>query len=697
MLTERRTSLEDGSGIATARRARLPSPEWNSVRASFVPFAFAETVVIRDPLDTRVTINFTRHHGQAAESFSDVSVTARLSNGKDLAVYRLTGPLPADIHDHVQNILTFAESREISPLQAARALWNTTSSTNRLVWVPERILDRARGETVVPPMGYAIPSFKEYLANPEAASCRFFCAKMEGSSHVRLESHMSVDSGQVVLDLSITDDDDKVRKQLFEICSSKDRELHTDEEIRRELLIQTYNAMEVLWHKGSEELRNYLLRTESNFNLVNDDTNPHVPGAEDELLVDTLIANGTVELPAWDTSYELPSGAHMHFGAGRHLALVTLFSDASESPAVYSWVFRDEAGDLSDPHNEQRRQILSAVRQFATYDSDEVRLAAIQRLRSLKATIPVPVAAPLESIIGSDLADSLREHSAVDISTVVPGDAEDIVRMSHGIHSIRLSLSDRKLKRTSPQLLDQIDIDFKPDGNLEVIAVNRLGGRVTAVVSRHALPESSQKESFLVDLVDTMAEQPTRGVRSVQRLLSEIVALEDNTSWMSTVGDPYSCAIPSLEDTEGHRMYNIGTLFIKKYAEISCGSPDDCRLHSVGDGKVAVTLGLSSEPYQLSLLIDHSRVTRMEVTPNLRVNDTTYRPDYEKSRRYECALSVMTSQEDRSTLIRAFHLFDSLLSSLSFSGSGAVGLDFDRSELRSFLDRHFGLPRRHIT
>ncbi len=698
MLTEQRTSGSgDSSGVATVRRPRLPMAEWGSVRASFVPFAFAETVVIRDPLDSRVRISFTKHHGQATESFSDVSAVVRLPNGKDLAVYRLTGSLPTDVREHIQNVLTFAQSKEISPLQAARALWNSTVAEHLVAWVPERILDRARGETVVPPMSYAIPSFGEYLTNPEAATSRFFCAKLEGSNHVRLESCMSIDAGRVVLDLSMTDEDDKVTKQLFEIGTTKNRELCSDEEIRRDLLIQTYNAMEVLWLRGSEELQRYLLVSEAPPSFSANESLSREPDTEEERLVDTLIANGSIDLPSWDATYEMLSGARMHFGAGRHFALVTLVSDTSDFPAVYSWVFRDQEGDLSDPGNQHRQEILSAARQFATYDSDEVRLDAIQRLRALKAAIPMPVAAPLESIIGTNLADSLRAHSAVTIASVIPGDSEDIVRMSHGIHSIRLSLSDRKLKRTSPHLLDQIDVEFKPDGNLEIIGVNRLGGRVTAVVSRQALPESADRESFLHDLVDTMASQPSKGMRSVQRLLNDTVAMEDTGSWMSTSGDPYACALPTLHDIEGHRMYNVGTLFIKKYSEISCGNPDDCRLHSVGEGRVSVTLGLTSEPYQLTLLIDHGRVTRIEVTPNVRLDDTTYRPDYDRSRRYECGLSVMASQEDRSTLVRAFHLFDSLLSSLSFSGSGAVGVDFDRSELRSFLDRHFGHPRRHIS
>jgi hypothetical protein len=143
-------------------------------------------------------------------------------------------------------------------------------------------------------------------------------------------------------------------------------------------------------------------------------------------------------------------------------------------------------------------------------------------------------------------------------------------------------------------------------------------------------------------------------------------------------------------------MYNVGTLLIKKYAEISCGSPEDCRLHYIDEGKVGITLGLPSEPYQLSVIIDHGRMTQLEVTPNLRVDDSTHRPDYEKSRRYVCDLGIITSQTDRATLVRAFHLFDSLLTSLAFPESGPVGLDFDRSELRSFLDQRFGLPRRHL-
>lgn len=696
MLAEHRSSNSgDGKGLATARRARVPSFEWSSVRASFVPFAFEETVSIKDPLDQQVRINFTRHHGQATEPVSDVSVVVKLPNGKDLAAYRLSGVLSPEVRNHVQNILSFAEERNISPLLAARALWNATASAARVAWVPERILDRSTGEDVIPPMAYAIPSFNEYLTNPSCVTSRFFCARHEGSNHTRLESHISVEAGRAVLDLSITDQHDKVQKRLFELVTTKDRALDSDEEIRRDLLVQTYKAMEILWQHGSEELQRHLLIRESNLGDARQDLTRELSVSEGEALVDTMIANGSIELPAWDASYELSSGAMIQFGAGKHLALVSL-RGAGESPSVYSWVFRDETGDLSDQTNPLRREILSAMRQFATFDSDEVRLDAIQRLRSFKFAIPMPVAAPLESIVGSELAYSLSVNPAVEVSSVVPGDSEDIVRMSHGIESIRLSLSDRRLKRTAPQLLDQIDVDFKQDGSLEIIGVNRLGGRLTGVISRHALHEAGEKETFLQELADTMAAQPTQGLREIQRLIQDTVARDENASWMSTSGDPYSCGIPPLEDIEGHRMYSVGTLLIKKYSEISCGSPDDCRLHYISHGRVGVTLGLSSEPYQLSVIIDGGRVRRLEVTPNLKVNDTTYRPDYEKSRRYECDLSIMASQEDRSTLIRSFHLFDALLSSLSFSATGAIGVDFDRSDLRSFLDRMFGPPRRHL-
>jgi len=669
--------------------------EWGSVRASFVPFAFEETVCIKDPLDARVRINFTRHHGQATEPVSDVSVVAKLPNGKDLAAYRLSGVLPAEVREHVQNILAFAESKNTTPLQAARALWNATASAPKVAWVPERILDRSSGEDVIAPMGYAIPPFNEYLSNPSCITSRFFCARHEGTSRARLESHISVERGRAILDLSLTDENDTVQKRLFELVTAKDREVDSDEDIRRDLMVQTYNAMEILWHHGSEELQRHLLIRDSNLADARREIPRELSFSEGEALVDTVIANGSIELPVWDSSYELSSGAMIHFGAGKHFALVSL-RGVGESPSVYSWVFRDETGDLSDQTNPLRREILGAVRQFATFESDEVRLEAIQRLRSLKYAIPIPAAAPLESIVGSELAYSLSVDPAVEVSPVVPGDSEDIVRMSHGVESIRFSLSDRRLKRTAPQLLDQIDVDFKQDGSLDIVGVNRLGGRLTGTVSRHALNQEGEKEKFLQDLVDSMAAQPTHGLREIQRLIQETVARDENGSWISTSGDPYSCGMPPLEDIEGHRMYNLGTLLIKKYSEISCGSPDDSRLHYIAHGRVGVTLGLSSEPYQLSVIIDAGRARRLEVTPNLKVNDTTYRPDYDKSRRYECDLSIMASQQDRATLIRSFHLFDALLSSLSFSGTGAIGVDFDRSELRSFLDQMFGPPRRHL-
>jgi hypothetical protein len=503
--------------------------------------------------------------------------------------------------------------------------------------------------------------------------------------------------GSAILDLSTTDANDKVEKQLFEIVTSLDRNLHTDEDIRRDLLVKTYQAMEVFWHHGPAELRKQLLVTAPHARPSREESAAYGTTSETANLIDSLIANGSIELPTWDITHELSSGAIMHFAAGRHFALLTLHSNAGESPSVYSWVFRDEEGDLSEPSNPQRDAILGAMRQFTGYESDEVRLDAIQRLRGLKAAIPMPLAPALDALIGPELAFSLGAEPAVDIAPVVPGDSEDIVRMARGIDSIRLSLSDRRLKKTSPQLLDQIDVDLAPAGSLEIVAVNRLGGRLTAFLSKDSLERAGERDVFLQTLVDAMASQSSHGIRVVQKLLDRTVSLDENASWVIMSGDPYSCALPNLNDIEGQRMYNIGTLLIKKYAEISCGSPEDCRLHYLDEGKVAVTLGLPSEPYQLAALIDHGRVTQLEVTPNVRVDDTTYRPDYQKSRRYQCDISVMTSQADRGILVRAFHLFDSLLASLAFPESAPVGLDFDRSELRAFLDQHFGLPRPHTS
>lgn len=700
MLTEQRPVRSgEGSGLSAietaGRRARVPSFDWEKVRASFVPFAFTETVSIRDALDQRARINFVRHHGQASERFSDLAVTVKLPNGKDLATYRLTGNLSSEVRDQVQNILSFAESREISPLHAAQALASVTARKSNAAWIPERILDRERGEAVVPPMGYAIPSFSEYLANPDCVANNFFCSKQEGQNHVRLESHISVDSGRAILDLSTTDRNEKIDKQLFELASELDRDRHDEEEIRRDLLVQTYKAMEVFWQQGSEELRQHLLRQ---------NTPPaaaaQVDGtsldADSYGLIDSLIANGSIDLTTWDITHELASGAVMHFAAGRHFALVTLRSNQGDSPAVYSWVFRDEEGDLGEPSNRNRGAILSAMRQFAAHESDEVRLDAIQRLRDLKVAIPMPLAPSLEALIGPDVAFALAENEAIDIAPVVPGDAEDLVRMARGIESIRVSLSDRKLRKTAPQLLDQIDIDFSPEGSLEIVGVNRLGGRLTAFLSKDSIEQAGDRGVFLQALADTAARQSFHGIRVVQKLLSRTVALDGDASWMSTSGDPYACALPHTDDVEGHRMYNFGTLLIRKYSEISCGSPEDCRLHYIGEGKVGVTLGLPSEPYQLSLVISHGRVTQLEVTPNIREGDSRHRPDYERSRRYVCDLGVITAQHDRATLVRAFHLFDSLLTSLAFPESAPVGLDFDRSELRAFLDQRFGLPRPHL-
>ncbi len=680
-------------GRATVESAsfggRLGSRDWHDVQQSFLTFAFTETVSITDPLDQRARINFVRHCGQVPEGFSDVAVTVKLSNGQDLATYRLTGILSSDVRERVQIILSWAQNKEISPLNAISALVKATRLSSNLVWTPERVLDRERGETVVPPMGYAIPTLSEYLANPDCVAENFFCAKHEGQNHVRLESHLSVTTGKAILDLSTTSATGRIEKHLFVINSAVDRRVHGEDGIRRDLMIQTYNAMEVFWDLGSDEVRQYLLRQTAEAAA---EVGGHALDSDSELLTDSLISKAPLDVTSWDITHELPSGAVMQFAAGKHFALVTLSGNQGDSPAVYFWVFRDEQGDLSDPANPQRAEILNLTRQFAAHESDEVRLDAIRRLGALKVATPMPLAPSIEAILGPEVAFTLAEIPHLEISTVVPGDAEDIVRMARGIDTMRISLADRRLKNRAPQLLDQIDLDFWPNGDIEIIGVTRLGGRLTAFVSLESINQAGGREVFLQALAEAAASQSSSGIRVVQDILSKTVALDADTSWMSMSGDPYACDLPPTDDIIGQAMYTLGAILIKKYSEISRGSPEDCRLHYIGEGAVKVTLGIPSDPYQLNVVIRDQHVTRLEITPNLRVDESTYRADYENSRHYICDLRVRDSRADRGTLIEAFQLFDSLLTSADNSKSDPVILDFDRSKLRAFLDRRFGPP-----
>lgn len=654
--------------------------DWNLLAESLIPLAYSEP----KHLDSQyATIRFTKNFRSCEHGISNVYVVANSENGKPIVRYRLLPELSGDMLKTFRDILDAGLSGELTTLQVLEQLERATPPGKTYAWIPERIKSgqAKEGESVpndneVAPMQLVIPSFGEFVKNPKSLGKRFFSAHKVGSCQYRLETLLDMNSGSVIAELFSTDHarGGQPRWDLHAKAAATPKELQTEASLGKDLLLLSYTLHELFWDKGAEALLDFLQEPES---PSISSLEPSLDDLEDESSLHenpfAVLEQVTLEPYNCDVVHHLPSGALLKFATCSNEGVVQLLSSCSEEAASCYWIFRN-AQDLSLEENPMRQEILRAIEQLSTYESDVTRLNALTALNRMKrAFLSEP--ATVEHVVGAELARCIANMRNISVTPSSPSTEQDLLDVCNGINHLQIRLISERLKQ-APQLFDVMHIGVSNSGDIHLTAFNHLQGRCDAFISSAIFPMFGGASETIRNLSEAFTGQLQTGRVALQNCLQGMCDLDTDSNWVVWSGEPSGACLPPVNDRWGQQTYDLGAEIVKRFSKVSFSSPDESRVSWIQAGIVETTLGRDTDPFLLNFTLKRHEVRRITILDQGRREVASY----------ACHLPIGTSRSAMRNLETAVRLFDDLLTSKAMGGSAS----FNSSPLFHFLETSFG-------
>jgi len=129
-------------------------------------------------------------------------------------------------------------------------------------------------------------------------------------------------------------------------------------------------------------------------------------------------------------------------------------------------------------------------------------------------------------------------------------------------------------------------------------------------------------------------------------------------------------------------MYDIGGRIVTAFARINFSKPDNAKVTSLGEGQVAVDLGLDTDPYLMRLTLKFGEVSNISVYEQMQPQSADTTPSRRLVASSDRQLSLaIENVEDQRAVSKTLELFNTLLRD-ALTGDG----QFENSQLKRFLD-----------
>lgn len=656
--------------------------DWSALGETLLSLANSEPKYLNAPF---ATIRFTKEFDKGEPSISNLYVLARLENGREMVRYRLLPNLTGDALSKCRDILDAGLSGSLNPEKVLKQLEKEIPKGTTYSWIPERIkpyqskeVETALTDTEVAPMQLVVPSFAEFVKNPQSLGSRFFSAHKIGPCQYRLETLIDTSNGLVIAELFSTDDNPgtQPRWDLHVKSMATPKESRTEASLRKDLLLLSYAIHEVFWDKGPASLREFLCQNDSpgaeSVEAVSEEYVEPSVTAENPL---AALDNVSLQREVCEIVHTFPSEAVLKFATRGNEAVMQLQSAPSEDAAACYWIFQDEQ-DLSVDGNPKRQAILRAIDQLTNSESDSIRLTVLHDLKRLKSSF-LSEPATMEYLVGAELARCLPEMREISVSPTAPSTDQEILDVCSGISHLQVRFLDREIKKQSPQLFDVMYLGIRGSGDTYVTILNHLQGRGDAFISSNIFPMFGGSTEMIRELCQGFNDQIHKGRVSVQNRLQSFCDVDpDDSSWALWTGEPALACLPPAYDLWGQQMYDLGAKIVKKYAKVSFTTPDESRVSWIQDGVVETTLGGDDDPFFIKFILERDAVRGIEI----------YDQNKQEQALYTCQVPIGTSVSAMRTVDTTIKLFDELLTSRVMGGSDPL----TTSALFQFLEKKFG-------
>ena len=373
-----------------------------------------------------------------------------------------------------------------------------------------------------------IPSFAAYVADPTLLDCKYsvrgVCGNTEYSNLVTIHpKHRQalIKAGKYSLG----------HEECYEFkvgCREGfSTSPHSEQELISELLIQAWNALEVIQYNGPKSAHERFSTQEQDEQLYNG-------------IVDSAIA---------EQQYVLPSGAQVSLGVGTGVVTFSIQASESEHAVRRSWVITADGNwsrrAIEPDKDESLRMLRAIVPTFAEGSIPEI-VHQLKQLHELKLKKQVIRGANLSFVMGDDLVEHLEQLSRCDARVVEPIGDRNIIDLLDGIQTVEFSFKDPQHNRQRPQDPDRMRLGFGPNEELRISLFNSFTNSLEADVPAAVIEERWGRSALAREVLDIFNKQTEQAFNTLREMVEKFARTSGPFGFHPFRARPKSEQIPSV-------------------------------------------------------------------------------------------------------------------------------------------------------
>lgn len=512
----------------------------------------------------RLKIEAIVQNSSEGEIVTDLSITALTPTGKPIVRYELASSPSQPVGSELAAILNTARSCNLPGDAIISQISDCVGSDGRLYFTasePQGCPD------VSPPMKRVIPEFEEFARRPEVLDTRFKAEALVRGHLVRAIATLHLDHRESTIEANTysTVEQQILPTHHFKVRASDEfwTQQRTREEIVSELLMATWNAMEILTSKGAAAAARHFNHPE----------------------IDERLQRGQPSPLTSETLHVFPSGARILFEVGDSFACVGIQTQESSNSTSFYWILKSDSGLLAarDPKLISARSAVETL----IHGNSQQRLKAIATLDRLKhkQTFSKP---GLEMVAGFRLAESFAYLNNTIVQVADPRSEVQALDILDGTQQIECTYRDPGHSRRRPQDPNFMRLGFCPDGSLKIEVVNPLGNHIEALVPYSYFDSRGGSEATIEILVNLFDKQTLQGFVQLRRLIEDLSLNSYDSETDAARGRPHYAKLPSPRDHLANQAYEMAAEIAKVYevasessigeAEVSFKEPPLCYL-----------------------------------------------------------------------------------------------------------------------
>lgn len=392
-----------------------------------------------------------------------------------------------------------------------------------------------------------IPSFKEYVTDPTLLDCRYSVRGVRGDTEYSNLVTIEPKYRQALIKAGKYGPGHEESYEFKVVC--RDGFLsspHSEQELISELLIQSWNALEIVQFKGPKWAHEMYSTAE-----------------QDERLLKGIVDSSTAE-----QHYVLPSGAQVCLEVGTGVAALSIQASENPQTASFSWVITAD-GDYTkraiDPEKDDRLRVLRAIMPRLAEGSVAEVLHRIGHLSELRIRKQVARGTSPDIVMGDDLWEQLEDLQRSEVRVVKPLGERNILDLLDGIQTVEFTFNDPKHNRHRPQDPERMRLGFGPNEELKLSLFNSVSNHIEAAVPAFIIEERGGRSAIVREVLDLFDQQTEESLTQLRSVIEEFAEAGGQFGIHPLRAHAKINQMPSVHNSQDCKAYDIAAEVAKIY------------------------------------------------------------------------------------------------------------------------------------